>query len=288
LAHLVFPPGARADTGVRMGDTISPWYDPMIAKIIVHGPTRAIALAQLTRALAETEVAGTVTNLAFLGALARHPGFAAGDVDTGLIARDIDALVAVPPVEGRALALVALAVAGLGGGDALAGFSLWEPLRQGVAFEDGDTLIEAVICPRGPQTFDVEIDGQRHVCTRQGTRWWVDGAPAPVQPVVTQACVYLPGPSPRLFHPVDPLARSGDDAAAGGVVLAPMPGLVKAVFVSAGQAVAKGARLAILEAMKMEHTLTAPRDGIVAEILTEAGAQVEAGAALVRLAEAGE
>jgi len=288
LAHLVFPQRARADTGVRAGDTISPWYDPMIAKIIVQGPTRVIALAQLARALAETEVAGTVTNLAFLGALARHAGFLAGDVDTGLIARDIDALVAVSPAEGRALALVALAVAGLGGGDTLAGFSLWEPLRQGVAFEEGDTLIEAVICPRGPHKFDVEIDGQRHACNREGAKWWVDGAPSPMQPVVTQVGVYLPGPSPRLFRPVDPLARSGDDTAAGGVVLAPMPGLVKAVFVSAGQVVDKGARLAVLEAMKMEHTMTAPRDGIVAEVLTEAGAQVEAGAALVRLAEAGE
>ncbi len=82
LTHLAFPPGVRACTGVRPGDAISPWYDPMIAKIITHGPTRATALRALTRALEQTEVAGTVTNLAFLAALSRHPGFAAGDVDT--------------------------------------------------------------------------------------------------------------------------------------------------------------------------------------------------------------
>ncbi|MDP2084622.1 MAG: biotin carboxylase N-terminal domain-containing protein, partial [Gemmobacter sp.] len=94
LDHLVFPPGVRADSGVRPGDTISPWYDPMIAKVIVHGPTRAAALQRLSDALARTQVAGSVTNLAFLGALARHPGFAAGDVDTGLIERDLPALLA--------------------------------------------------------------------------------------------------------------------------------------------------------------------------------------------------
>ena len=92
LAHLAFPPGVRADSGVVSGDIISPHYDPMIAKLITHGPTRAIALRQLSRGLRGTEVAGTVTNLAFLGALADHAGFAAGEVDTGLIGRDIAAL----------------------------------------------------------------------------------------------------------------------------------------------------------------------------------------------------
>src|SRR6056297_884777 len=113
LSHLVFSQGCRADSGVRAGDEISPFYDPMIAKVITHGPTRAVALRRLVRALEGTEVAGTVTNLAFLGALARHAGFADGDVDTGLIARDIDTLV-VPPAPGpRETALAALAGLGL-------------------------------------------------------------------------------------------------------------------------------------------------------------------------------
>ncbi len=91
----------RADSGVRAGDAISPFYDPMIAKIIAHGPTRAVALRRLGAALAATEVAGTVTNLAFLGALARHEGFAAGDVDTGLIERDLEALTREPAAAAR-------------------------------------------------------------------------------------------------------------------------------------------------------------------------------------------
>ncbi|MDZ7908730.1 MAG: biotin carboxylase N-terminal domain-containing protein [Gemmobacter sp.] len=134
LAHLAFPTGCRADTGVRTGDTISPWYDPMIAKVIVHGPTRAVALAQLARALQETQVAGTTTNLAFLGALARHPGFAAGDVDTGLIERDLAALTAAPAPSAAVQAAALLASAGLGAGP-LQGFTLWAPLARGLAVD---------------------------------------------------------------------------------------------------------------------------------------------------------
>ena len=89
LTHLQFPQQARADSGVRAGDEISPFYDPMIAKVITHGPPRAVALSRLSQALADTEVAGTVTTLAFLGALAGHDGFKRGDVDTGLIGRDV-------------------------------------------------------------------------------------------------------------------------------------------------------------------------------------------------------
>jgi len=134
LTHLAFAPDCRADTGVRAGDVISPWYDPMIAKVIVHGPTRAIALARLARALEQTEVAGSVTNLAFLGALARHPGFGAGDVDTGLIARDLETLVFAPAPTPAVTALAVLAAVGLqaGQGD---GFALWAPLCRSVPLE---------------------------------------------------------------------------------------------------------------------------------------------------------
>ena len=91
----------EAAEGVEEGGEISVYYDPMIAKITVHGPTRAVALSRLRRALAATEVAGTVTNLGFLGALAGHAGFGRGEVDTGLIARDIDTLVAAPQIAPR-------------------------------------------------------------------------------------------------------------------------------------------------------------------------------------------
>jgi 3-methylcrotonyl-CoA carboxylase alpha subunit len=132
-----FPEGARADSGVRAGDAISPFYDPMIAKIVVDGADAGGgARAKLRAALAGTEVAGSVTNLAFLRRLADHEGFAAGDVDTGLIGRDLEALAAEPEADSRVVALAALGALGLHeDGGAAEGFHLWTPLVRTVRLE---------------------------------------------------------------------------------------------------------------------------------------------------------
>ncbi|MCV2863695.1 acetyl/propionyl/methylcrotonyl-CoA carboxylase subunit alpha [Defluviimonas sp. WL0075] len=281
LSHLRFPEGARADTGVRPGDTISPWYDPMIAKIITHGPTRAIALSRLRAALEGTEVAGSVTNLSFLGALARHEGFARGEVDTGLIARDLDSLTraAAPDLSVRALA--ALGAAGLAeGGGAMAGFALWAPLLHTVTL-DGFTAQVQVLAPGHAR---VRIEDEEAECRRVSGSWWVNGRPSGARIVPTPGRISVFGPGAFHFERTDPLDRRSE-AAGGGLTLSPMPGLVKAVFVSPGQTVKAGDRLAVLEAMKMEHTLAAARDGTVAEVLTSPGSQVEAGVALIRLEE---
>ena len=283
LAHLAFPPEARADTGVRAGDAISPWYDPMIAKIIVHGPTRAAALSRLSAALARTEVAGTTTNLAFLGALSRHAGFAAGDVDTGLIARDLPALTAETPIPTTALARAAIAAAGLeGGGGPMAGFTLWQPLPQDIRLTEGTVRLTV----HAPGHLTATVGDSRHDCRLTPLGWRIDGADAG-RAVIHAAGISVFGAATHHVTPVDPLARAADAGGGDAITRAPMPGLVKAVFVAAGDRVTAGDRLAILEAMKMEHTLTAGRDGTVAELLTTPGAQVEAGAALIRLEDEG-
>ncbi|MCE8516511.1 acetyl/propionyl/methylcrotonyl-CoA carboxylase subunit alpha [Ruegeria pomeroyi] len=282
LSHLAFPEGCRADSGVRAGDTISPWYDPMISKVIVHGPTRAVALSRLDRALAGTQVGGTVTNLAFLGALTRHAGFAAGDVDTGLIGRDIDALVAAPAPEPRHVAAAAMAVLGLDEDQAEQGFTLWAPLHRAITlgWQGEEIAVDVQVEGRDRQLWQIGAD--QVVAERRDGRWRIGGRAMPDVSVAGGVASVFDGYG-LPFDIIDPLDR---DSSAGGdtnVVLAPMPGLVKAVFASAGQSVKEGDRLAILEAMKMEHSLLAARDGVVAEVLAEAGAQVEAGAALVRL-----
>ncbi len=287
LDHLSFPEGARADTGVRAGDTISPWYDPMIAKVIVHGATRAIALNRLAMALDQTQVAGTVTNLAFLGALARHAGFATGAVDTGLIARDLGALTAVRVPDALDAAMTATAflqAASLPEGP-LAGFALWAPLRHVVTLERGGVVETAAIALDGPDRANVTTGGAATQASRDAGGWRVDGQRALAVVEVGRAIhVFSPG---RLasFARVDPLARAAAAGVAGNVTRSPMPGLVREVAVTAGQSVLAGDRLAVLEAMKMEHVLVAARDGVVAEVLVTAGAQVEAGAALIVLEE---
>ncbi|TMV56838.1 biotin/lipoyl-binding protein, partial [Thioclava sp. BHET1] len=123
---------------------------------------------------------------------------------------------------------------------------------------------------------------------RRGQAWWIDGRKAPGRVIRQGAVVHVFAGGAFRFEAVDPLARAAVAGPEADLTLSPMPGLVKAVFVVRGARVQAGDRLAVLEAMKMEHTLTAARDGLVAEVLAKAGQQVEAGAALVRLAEDAE
>ena len=288
LAHLAFPPGIRADTGVRAGDRISPWYDPMIAKIIAHGPTRAIALSRLARALDDTEVAGTVTNLAFLGALSRHAGFATGEVDTGLIARDLERLVLLPEA-GPEVAIAAVMAAAEAEAP-LAGFALWQPLRRTIALDGPAGRIAPTAAFDGPDRAEVTLDGAAHRVTRTGGIWQAVGPP--VRRVVRQGDaihVFAGGPAAGAltFRIPDLLDRAATASVSDGITRSPMPGLVREVAVVAGARVAMGDRLVVIEAMKMQHSLTATRDGVVAEVLVAAGDQVEAGAALISLENAG-
>ena len=284
LTRLRFPDGVRADSGVRGGDTISPFYDPMIAKVIVHGPTRDVALAKLSAALKGTQVAGTVTNLGFLGALAEHKGFVAGDVDTGLIARDIDALTAVAVVTPSHWARAGIAAMELDMPNAGAGFNLWAPLRQSVALShEGEEVTLAVeVNSADAQTW--HVGDAVVVAQRVRGRWLLDGMSAPAV-AMTEACVTVFDAYGIVFDIVDPLQRDASATGDGNIVDAPMPGLVKAVTAKTGQSVTAGDRLAVLEAMKMEHALLAARDGVIAEVLVSEGDQVEAGAALIRLEE---
>ena len=285
LAHLAFPRGARADTGVRSGDEISPWYDPMIAKIVTHGPTRAVALARMRAALAATQVAGTVTNIGFLSKLCAHEDFARGQVDTGLIERDLAALATAPALAPAHVALAALAAAGLLAPEGDAGFALWAPLRRTIRLGHGGEVLSAVLEVRSPRAVRVSLGAANVEATRGAHGGWeLDARRAP-EVRVTGSLVTVFAEGGIGFEIVDELAVAAEAGAGGNLVEAPMPGLVKAVFVAAGQNVTAGERLAVLEAMKMEHTLTAPRDGEVAEVFAAPGAQVEAGAALIALVE---
>ncbi|SFT63917.1 acetyl/propionyl/methylcrotonyl-CoA carboxylase subunit alpha [Sedimentitalea nanhaiensis] len=282
LTHLIFPAGCRADSGVRAGDVISPWYDPMIAKVIVHGPTRAVALARLNRALAGTQVGGTVTNLAFLGALAAHAGFAAGDVDTGLIGRDLDRLVQPIVPEPRHWVAAGMAALGVMEGDWYTGFTLWEPLARTVTLSWQGEASDLVMRAEGPDRQHWSVGEETVLAQRIGTQWEV-GETALGDIAIAGDTVTVFDAFGLAFRVIDPLDRAAGATGDGNLIEAPMPGLVKSVDAVVGQTVIQGDRLAVLEAMKMEHALLAARDGVVAEVLTEAGAQVEAGAALVRL-----
>ena len=287
LDQLRFPEGIRADAGVAEGDVISPHYDPMIAKLIAHGPTREVALQRLERALAEVEVAGSITNLGFLGALVAEPEFRAGRMDTGLIGRKAATLCRPPEPavwEAGWAAMIALGLAGVP--EARRGFSLWVPLVRHLRLMRGEAQVEVAVESRDDGSHLLRLGEVAVEARWQGACWRIAGRRAPGWHTAGGR-ITLFGGWPRVWEVVVPGAGA-EEAAGGDVILAPMPGLLRHVFVKPGEAVAAGQRLAILEAMKMEHALNAPRDGIVAEVLSGEGGQVEAGAALIRLEEPGE
>lgn len=284
LSHLKFPDGARADTGVRAGDDISPYYDPMIAKLIVHDTTRDAALVALRAALSGTEVAGSVTNLAFLGALAAHDGLARGDIDTGLIERDFDALTTVAAPEPRHWIAAAMAMLQLDRPGPQAGFTLWQPLVHQVTLLHRDSSQVLQFEVHGPDRQIWRFEDEQILAERKGDVWWIDGHVAPAvdcdQDRATVLDLYG-----LVFDHRDPLMREDVGGRDADVIDAPMPGVIRSLTAAVGQEVKKGDTLAVLEAMKMEHALRAPRDGEVAAVLARSGDQVKAGAALIRLEE---
>ncbi|RVD53291.1 acetyl/propionyl/methylcrotonyl-CoA carboxylase subunit alpha [Mesorhizobium sp. M8A.F.Ca.ET.023.02.2.1] len=290
LHHLKFPGVApegaamRIETGVRAGDAISPYYDPMIAKLVVHSGDRQAALEALRAALAQIEIAGSTVNAAFLAALAADPDFAAGDVDTGLIGRHQEMLTAVAPPTGEIISAAALAASGAGAlpsddpWSSLAGYAHFHGVARRTRLKFGDEAILAKVSMRPDGRFQVALDAPYDSTNSHDLRAVPRLARWPGHITVFEGAVAY------TFTVPDPLARSDEAAAASGSLRAPMPGLVKLVRVAKGDAVIKGQILLILEAMKMEHTIAAPHDGVIAEIAGE-GSQVTDGAVLVGFIE---
>jgi 3-methylcrotonyl-CoA carboxylase alpha subunit len=240
--------GGRIDTGVYQTGEVSPFYDPMIAKVIAHGPSREQARERLAAMLAGSAVYPVKTNASFLVKALAHPAFVAGDVDTGLIGRDGEAM-AEPPVPSAAA--LGKAAQRLSWPVDQPGFRLnAAPVRTAMFLLDGDDI---AIELTGPGSAHPEATV---LVTEAGQAWQLT----------------------RWRHHAAHGGTSGD-----GAILSPMPGRIIAVEVELGQAVTRGQKLLTLEAMKMEHTLIAPFDGIVAELAAVAGAQVQVEALLARI-----
>ncbi|GGY06097.1 acetyl/propionyl/methylcrotonyl-CoA carboxylase subunit alpha [Paludibacterium paludis] len=295
LTHLSAPacgPHVRIDTGVEENDSISPFYDPMIAKLIVWDETREAALARLARALDDYRVAGVATNLRFLGRIVRHPAFASGKVDTGLIERHQNELFAAEaPATDEELALIALAetLAGHRPGD-----EAWLTRRdwrlngrrtRHLEIRIGEA-IESLTLEGALPALTIEVRGRR--MTARGT---LDGTMlhADLEGRKLAATYLSRGQGRTLFvggrrveaSLIDPFA-AGDGAPHGETHLkAPMPGRVVTCCAPVGARVEKGTPLMILEAMKMEHTLAAPANGVVKAFYFAPGDQVDDGADLI-------
>ncbi|SDU20101.1 acetyl/propionyl/methylcrotonyl-CoA carboxylase subunit alpha [Stappia sp. ES.058] len=275
--------GIRIDSGVEAGGEISPFYDPMIAKIIAYAPTREAALDNLAHQFGVSWIAGPKNNLAFLAALVDHPEVRAGGFDTGLIDRDLEMLTQGAVSQGT----VSLAVAAL-----LEGHDRSGPV-QDTGWLDPFSMRDAFQLS-GPRSVGVrvEVDGEAHdiqVAWRDGRAVPLGDADADESTGIVSwagGAVYaLEGGRAVKVALIDQLARVADEAEGLAAIKAPMHGKVIAVDVAAGDTVAKGDRLAVVEAMKMEHAVVAPRDGTVETVFVEEGGQVDQGAPIVSLVE---
>jgi 3-methylcrotonyl-CoA carboxylase alpha subunit len=291
------PAPVRIDAGFAEGDAISPYYDSMIAKLIVHGDTREQALARLDEALAQTHIVGIATNVQFLRHVVRSPSFANADLDTALIQREQAVLfkqqpVGLPLAGAAAIAQALLQERAQEGADPFSRRDGWrshgvntrrfefefagEHAKAELAYlHDGALALTlgnvsgALAFAALPEGIDIHFAGQRFT-----------------------AAVYADGETDHVFTDrggaqivnIDLLAHAGEGEADTGRLTAPMPGKVVSFAVKAGDKVSKGQALAVMEAMKMEHTIAAPADGTVAELMYAPGDQVAEGAELLKLA----
>ncbi|MBB5571809.1 MULTISPECIES: acetyl/propionyl/methylcrotonyl-CoA carboxylase subunit alpha [Rhizobium] len=297
LSHLRFPEGdVRIDTGVRESDSITPHYDPLIAKLIVHAPTRQAALAKLTRALQDTQAAGTASNLDFLVRLSQQPDFVAGHPDTGLIDRDAERLTAAPIPDDIALAIAAIFEAGgmarsleSDPWQALGAWQLWGEVNRPVTLHHSGGHTNGRVIAKGQDRYSVHFDGRAlavQIISRNDgcCRVEIDGRQlrADFFQMPHSMTLFLDGHTHH-FHRADPLDSAEEAAVGGDRLIAPMPGLIKIVRVQEGDMVAKGEALIVMEAMKMELTLTATRDGVVESLHVGEGDQTSESAVLLSL-----
>ena len=348
IDHLAFGAGegVRIDGGVVGGDAVSPFYDPMIAKVIAHGATREAALDRLGTALSGTHIAGLATNRDFLRALSKDEIFRAARMDTGLIERHLDLLLRKPELSDEAIFVATLAALEIDPAASFAGFRHWGEASHRVVFlHEGERLERRLVADgdgcrlvggAGEVKFSqlsVSFGAPPSVASRhlplKGGEWEqaaaaarlisplegempgrAEGGAKPAALTITArserngasanltACVVvtptragksvsvlIDGETFVFLYP-DPLAGVDASHNSSGDVLAPMTGVVRLLEVKAGDAVKAGDRLLVMEAMKMEHTLKAPRNGVVEAVFASEGGQAEGGAVLVKLKDA--
>ena len=288
--------GVRIDDGVRQGDEISPYYDSMVAKLIVHGDTREDALARMDMALGEFHIVGLQTNVQFLRHVVASESFAKADLDTALIQREAAVLfeqekIGAPLAMAGAIAFTLQQEKALETADPFSRRDGWRshgPVSRSFEFEFHGQPHKAQLTYQHDGSLQLALDGQLlslHIePAADGLLVTLNGQRARLQAyrLGEQVHLFSAGGATQITV-IDLLAHAGVAQHEAGRLTAPMPGKVLSFAVQAGDKVSRGQALAVMEAMKMEHTIAAPADGVVAEILYASGDQVQEGAELLRL-----
>ncbi|MBC3920189.1 acetyl/propionyl/methylcrotonyl-CoA carboxylase subunit alpha [Undibacterium sp. CY18W] len=290
------PAAFRIDSGVREGDTISPFYDPMIAKMIVWGKDRKEALARMAQALAQYQIVGLNSNIAFLSRLVTSTAFSGADLDTGLIERNQAELFPAPVA--ASLTTLALAAVSLLNSEKSSSNNSNDPWQSSHGWRMNSLLQRSLQFTEEEQSHEVQVtyladgwqvqlgDAVAHVSLALADE---NDIVIKIADQTVAATVVRDGEHFHVFsqgrhtdlHYIDALAHAGEAEAETGRLTAPMPGKIVAVLVNKSQEVKKGDALLIMEAMKMEHTISAPHDGVIDEVLYAIGDQVTEGAQLL-------
>lgn len=320
LHRVSFPDRARIDTGVESGDSITPFYDPMIAKIITFASDRTLAMQAMSSALSGTHIAGTTTNLSFLSALMKNVEFTQAQMDTSLIERHLDALLPVvsdTPIE-RLLACLVLS--GLNQWSETSGWRLWgeASIRVKLTLQDEnrcevvhrlqlspdgrvrlnlDEHDDSAVKPTNDEASDTAYDERGAVIVvqsitdndiryRAGTETCTAGYALWTQAVTGDQYVSLKSAQHTYTYSLkNPLTAGEDAQSSANTITAPMTGVIRAVHAAKGDAVNSGTALLVMEAMKMETTLEAPRDATIESVLCAVGDAVNDGDVLIRFTE---
>ena len=284
-------PAVRWDSGVEAGSVVGVSFDPMLAKVVAHAPTRAEAAGRLALALERLHLGGVTTNRTFLATTLRNPAFLEGDTTTDFIGRVVSPSASTLD-DGdlrRAATVAALWMQGENRASAIVLARMpsgWRNARlpaQQVTFTHADDEVAVSYHSLRDGTFGIGTDGSARV-----HRWWPDGIDVEIDGHRASSLVTRHGDSLHVQHPggtvelhvVPRFTVPGSEGPSGGMI-APMPGLVVDVKVGVGDAVSAGQTLVVLEAMKMEHHMSAPADGVVVEVRVARGEQVETGAVLM-------
>ncbi|MGY1604838.1 ATP-binding protein [Geodermatophilus sp. SYSU D00815] len=292
-------PGLRVDAGVADGSVVGVHYDPMLAKVIAHGPTREAACRTLARALAEARVHGVTTNRDLLVGLLREGEFRRGEIDTGYLERHDPAGLSARPDADRALRVHALAAALAGAAERRAAAAVQATLPAGwrnvpsadqaVSFEVAGRVVE-VRYRAGRDGLRASVDGERldvvvDAAAPEAVTLAVDGVRRTVEVHRVGRTCFVDSPlGATVLVEVERFPEPRSEEAAGSL-LAPMPGTVVRVEVAEGEPVRAGAVVVVLEAMKMEHPVRAPHDGVVTALPATVGAAVDTGAVLAVVGE---
>lgn len=283
LTSLQFNTDTRIDTGVETGDVISPFYDPMIAKITTHAADRDTALNALVDGLQNTYAAGTPTNLGFLSRLATDPDFATAKLDTGLIERKMDALSTMPEINDFDVLCAIITTHDIDLSTPRLGWQMWQAPAIKTAFNEcanvaltingdnitvGETTFTRIT--RNADQITASANSTKHRATAT-----VSGNTVTIKSAADAQTLTIP-------TPLDVAAGAGENS---DQIIAPMTGTVTLVHINAGDSVTAGDPLVAMEAMKMEHVLTAPRDGTIEAIFCAQSDATSEGTILVTLKE---